>query len=75
MSPADITDRKRFEDQLMAMAMTDGLTGLLNRRAFDSELEREWTRVIRESSQVSLILLDIDHFKKFNDGVWTSRRG
>ncbi|WP_083346400.1 GGDEF domain-containing protein [Terriglobus roseus] len=49
------------------MAMTDGLTGLSNRRAFDAELERQWSRVLAESSQFSLVLLDIDHFKKFND--------
>jgi diguanylate cyclase (GGDEF)-like protein/PAS domain S-box-containing protein len=63
----DITERKKLEDQLLAMAMTDGLTGLSNRRAFDAELELQWRRVLEESSQVSLILLDIDHFKKFND--------
>jgi diguanylate cyclase (GGDEF)-like protein/PAS domain S-box-containing protein len=63
----DLTERKKLEDQLLAMAMTDGLTGLSNRRAFDAELERQWTHVLEESSQVSLVLLDIDHFKKFND--------
>ena len=63
----DLTERKKLEDQLLAMAMTDGLTGLANRRAFDAELERQWVRVLEESSQFSLILLDIDHFKKFND--------
>lgn len=63
----DLTERKKLEDQLLAMAMTDGLTGLSNRRAFDRELERQWSRVLAESSQFSLVLLDIDHFKKFND--------
>lgn len=63
----DLTERKKLEDQLLAMAMTDGLTGLSNRRAFDAELERQWSRVLAESSQFSLVLLDIDHFKKFND--------
>lgn len=63
----DLTERKKLEDQLLAMAMTDGLTGLANRRAFDQELERQWIHVADESSQVSLVLLDIDHFKKFND--------
>jgi diguanylate cyclase (GGDEF)-like protein/PAS domain S-box-containing protein len=63
----DLTERKKLEDQLFAMAMTDGLTGLSNRRAFEAELERQWTRVLEEGSQVSLVLLDIDHFKKFND--------
>jgi diguanylate cyclase (GGDEF)-like protein/PAS domain S-box-containing protein len=63
----DLTERKKLEDQLLAMAMTDGLTGLSNRRAFDVELERQWAHVLEESSQFSLVLLDIDHFKKFND--------
>jgi diguanylate cyclase (GGDEF)-like protein/PAS domain S-box-containing protein len=63
----DITDRKKLEDQLLAMAMTDSLTGLSNRRAFNAELERQWSHVLKESLQVSLVLLDIDHFKQFND--------
>ena len=63
----DLTERKKLEDQLLAMAMTDGLTGLSNRRAFDAELERQWIQVLENSSQVSLVLLDIDHFKQLND--------
>jgi diguanylate cyclase (GGDEF)-like protein len=49
------------------LSLTDGLTGLLNRRAFDAALDREWKRTLREGSQTSLLLLDIDHFKEFND--------
>jgi diguanylate cyclase (GGDEF)-like protein/PAS domain S-box-containing protein len=63
----DISARKLLEDQLSVMAMTDGLTGLANRRAFDEGLEREWKRTSRAGTQMSLLLLDIDHFKKFND--------
>lgn len=63
----DITDRKLLEEQLSLLALTDGLTGLANRRAFDQMLEREWNRTLREGSQISLLLLDIDHFKQFND--------
>ena len=63
----DVTERKLLEEQLSAMAMTDGLTGLANRRAFDEALEREWRRTLREGAQMSLLLLDIDHFKEFND--------
>ncbi len=63
----DITERKILEDKLSALALTDGLTGLANRRAFDEDLEREWRRTLREGSQISLLLLDIDHFKEFND--------
>jgi diguanylate cyclase (GGDEF)-like protein/PAS domain S-box-containing protein len=63
----DITGRKAREDELLALAMTDALTGLANRRAFDEALEREWQRTLREGSQMSLLLLDLDHFKSFND--------
>jgi diguanylate cyclase (GGDEF)-like protein/PAS domain S-box-containing protein len=63
----DITERKRLEDKLSAMALTDSLTGLSNRRAFDRALNREWKRTLREGSQISLLLLDVDHFKEFND--------
>ena len=63
----NINDRKLLEEKLSALAMTDGLTGLANRRAFDEALEREWRRTLREGAQMSLLLLDIDHFKRFND--------
>jgi diguanylate cyclase (GGDEF)-like protein/PAS domain S-box-containing protein len=63
----DISDRKAMEDMLSTQALTDGLTGLANRRSFDESLEREWKRTLREGSQISLLLLDIDHFKGFND--------
>lgn len=51
----------------MAMARTDGLTGVLNRRAFDDELGRRVSEFQRYRTPVSLLLFDIDHFKKFND--------
>jgi len=54
-------------NELHSMAMTDALTGLANRRRFDEMLEREWRRTARESGVISLLLLDIDHFKLFND--------
>ena len=63
----DITERKVLEQELSALALTDGLTGLPNRRAFDEALEREWKLTLREGAQISLLLLDIDHFKEFND--------
>jgi diguanylate cyclase (GGDEF)-like protein/PAS domain S-box-containing protein len=63
----DITERKKFEEKLSTMALTDGLTGIANRRAFDKALKSEWMRTLREGSEVSLLLLDIDHFKLFND--------
>ncbi len=63
----DATERKLREEKLEAQALQDSLTGLANRRLFDQVLEREWRRTLREGSQVSLILLDIDSFKQFND--------
>lgn len=56
--------RKR---ELEALALRDGLTGLYNRRAFDEQFEREWNRARRDHSPLSLIMIDIDHFKQFND--------
>jgi diguanylate cyclase (GGDEF)-like protein len=52
---------------LHSLAMTDGLTGLANRRCFDEMLEREWRRTGRESDALSLLMVDIDHFKMYND--------
>jgi diguanylate cyclase (GGDEF)-like protein/PAS domain S-box-containing protein len=63
----DVSEYKLLEERLAAMAMTDGLTGIANRRAFDEALEREWRRTLREGSQMSLLLLDLDHFKALND--------
>ena len=63
----DIAERKVLEEKLSALAMTDGLTGLWNRRAFDQALRKEWKRTVREESRLSLLLLDLDHFKVIND--------
>ncbi len=54
-------------EQLQKFASTDGLTGIANRRAFDSILEREVARATRNGSTVSLVMLDIDRFKQLND--------
>jgi len=63
----DISEQKRLEEKLSAMALADGLTGLANRRAFDEALKEVWRRTLREGTQMSLLLLDIDCFKGFND--------
>lgn len=57
----------RLRDTLHAQAMRDGLTGLLNRRFMEESLLRETRRASRNRSQVSIIMIDIDHFKRFND--------
>lgn len=70
----DVTERKEAEDQvaalnaeLSAMAMSDGLTGLANRRRFDEKLQAEWARAVRTATPLSLIMVDVDRFKLFND--------
>lgn len=63
----EISRRARAEDRLEELATTDSLTGLRNRRKFDSEIETEWRRAIRQSGTLALLLIDADHFKQFND--------
>jgi diguanylate cyclase (GGDEF)-like protein len=58
---------KRQSDLLRALARLDGLTGLANRRHFDDILAAEWRRCARSAKPVSLILIDLDFFKRFND--------
>lgn len=53
--------------ELSALALKDGLTQLANRRAFDAALAREHARARRKDTPLSLIILDVDWFKKFND--------
>ena len=63
----DVTDRKRFEAQLQFMADHDPLTGLLNRRKFEPELDRHVEHVKRYGPEGALLVLDLDHFKTVND--------
>lgn len=58
---------KRQSDALRELTLTDGLTGVANRRGFDEALEAEWRRCGRAKFPISLIIADIDHFKTFND--------
>ncbi len=53
--------------ECLRLATLDGLTGVANRRRFDEYLDDEWRRMIREESPLSLILCNIDFFKKYND--------
>jgi two-component system chemotaxis family response regulator WspR len=62
--------RKKLEESnaaLERLSNHDGLTGLANRRHFDEVMLREWRRSARAESPLSLILMDVDHFKRFND--------
>ena len=77
----DITERKQSEQKIQELvqqleierntaqfnSITDSLTGLANRRYFDEALRTEFYRLKRSGSTLSLIMLDVDHFKKFND--------
>ncbi len=63
----DITHHKLSEDALQRAAMVDPLTQIANRRHFDSFLEKEWQRAMRSGAPLSLVVLDVDHFKLFND--------
>ena len=58
--------RKEMQ-RLESLSVTDGLTGIANRRYFDDFLKAEWLRAKREGGNIGLIMVDIDHFKAFND--------
>ncbi len=70
----DISERKKMEEELLALnrklealTLQDGLTGVANRRLFDQTLKSEWFHAMRDRQPLSLIVLDIDHFKQYND--------
>src|SRR5450631_351796 len=63
----DMTEQKNLEGKLASLATEDGLTGLANRRRFDERLQEEWDRACRDGKPLSLLMIDVDHFKKFND--------
>ena len=70
----DISERKRIEHELVkmqkkleALSFEDGLTGTSNRRHYDERLHAEWKGARAAQQPLSLILLDIDHFKDYND--------
>jgi len=58
---------RKGNEILRRASAIDGLTGLANRQAFDEGMDREWRRAMRELRPVSLIMVDIDHFKLYND--------
>jgi diguanylate cyclase (GGDEF)-like protein len=63
----EIGRRARAEDKLEELATTDALTGLKNRRKFDTEIDAEWRRAMRHKTPLALLMIDADHFKSFND--------
>jgi diguanylate cyclase (GGDEF)-like protein len=64
---SDVTDLVRLAKQYERLAITDGLTGLFNRRHFLARGEAEWQRFARYQRPLTLLMLDIDHFKSIND--------
>ena len=63
----DMTDHRRAQTALEQLATRDGLTGIANRRSFDEKLGNEWKRERRDLRTLSLLMIDVDHFKRFND--------
>jgi diguanylate cyclase (GGDEF)-like protein/PAS domain S-box-containing protein len=70
----DISERKKTEERLIRLqkeledlSFKDGLTGVANRRMFDSIMELEWENARRNNQPLSLIMIDIDYFKQYND--------
>jgi diguanylate cyclase (GGDEF)-like protein len=68
--------RAQFAQSLVLQQLlsTDALTGIANRRRFDAALEREWRRCERASAPLSLLMIDVDHFKAYNDH-WGHQQG
>ncbi len=56
-----------YDGHFINLSTIDGLTGVSNRRTFDERLEMEWNRGLRSSAPLSLLMLDIDYFKAYND--------
>ncbi|WP_175909478.1 sensor domain-containing diguanylate cyclase [Burkholderia sp. BCC1640] len=67
MLGTQLRHRMRAESELVLLARTDGLTGLNNRRSFAEVLDREWRRARRARSVFSLLFVDVDRFKAYND--------
>lgn len=57
----------QLNNTLQALSLTDGLTGIANRRRFDEQFQLEWTRALRSSQPLTLAIIDIDWFKSYND--------
>jgi len=63
----DMTSLKRAQQELELLASHDGLTGIVNRRGFDAKMSLEWRKGEADGQPLSLLLIDVDHFKRFND--------
>ncbi len=68
-SKAREADLRRLTRELEKLSYTDGLTKITNRRGFDAALERIWNECLDAKMPISLMMLDVDHFKKYNDSL------
>lgn len=64
---------KSFNQKLTKLSATDALTQVANRRYFEERLEKEWRRIVRERGELAVIMVDVDHFKLFNDSLGHQR--
>lgn len=69
----DLTTIKAAEAKLRSLAGLDALTGIANRRTFENTLAAEWRRAARAGGSLSLLMVDVDHFKQFNDNLGHQR--
>ena len=58
---------QEMHERVLALSLIDGLTGIPNRRRFDEFLGQEWARSMRSGNSLGLLMMDIDHFKRYND--------
>jgi len=67
----DVANRRSFLENALIRELVarDGLSGLMNRRTFDAHLKLVWHHALREQRPVAVLMIDIDHFKKFNDAM------
>jgi len=65
----DLTERRKMEEALTRLAITDTLTGIYNRGKIEDSLRQEMARSARYGSPLTIILFDLDHFKKINDSL------
>ncbi|MDX9975133.1 MAG: diguanylate cyclase [FCB group bacterium] len=63
----EVVQRKASEEMLRKLSLVDGLTGIPNRRVFDETLETQWAMEMQKGTPVSLLMIDLDYFKQYND--------
>jgi len=62
-----IKELKEKKEEISRLARLDGLTGVYNRRVFDENFDNEWSRCFRNKKEISMVMIDIDYFKQYND--------